>query len=837
MMTFLRDYDRLQSFAVILIYIQIGCTLIGSLGALYNGVLLINLGIALFALVAIESRNQKLSRTYAVLLFCALPLDVSWFILFTHDIWNISSEDYGIFVIFSLKLALAMQIIGFTVRLSSSLLWIQIYRLGVSYVDTTGYREADYDLRNSFLSPATPAVVRQPSNSDYILGGSISDPAYYSSLFEGQENRCSHGSWAKFEPSKTTVKRIPLQEHHNASMDGSSFRVDQQHFNPHMLDVSATERPLVHTSPSTYSSQDKGIQDTSTKRTSKNTIQFTQENELPAPSSSQETTLTSTIGTTKDKASTTKGSLFESGENNDIPFSSTFDVSAVPTLSGKFQFNVPVSKSEPGENVLVSSTSLVLSAPSSPMIKSMTAPQSSSATPTFLSPMPLSRPFTTSNAIADANLTVPTSSSSASPSLITSSSGSSSLQAPKTSVPLSTPISESPKTELLRPMAKSSLKTDKDASKQVSSLQSEPPKGEIESKLEPSVTTDPTIEISTSLTSGSQPSFSNLANPAPNVTLNAQPAQPSTARVLFPTPLPTSGSATGEKNESLDVAEAEEDEMEEEAPETRNTAELSLGSLGAFGIGSTPTATAPKSNLFGGTFGNAASSPMSSAFDMTVPSGQLFRPASSSFQSPQSSQPSQPTNSSAFSGGFSTGTTAQAPTQTGFGQPAQIGSGQQALGSVLGSFGQPRQIGTSLPGTGFGSPSGFGGGGFTGTSSPGGFSSAATGGGFAGISSTGGFAGVASGVAGFASVASAGGSGGFSGGGFAGAPSAGGGFAGAPAAGGGFSGAPLAGGGFAGAPAAGGGFGAFNSEQGSGFSAFSGWRTGKPTELFTQIRK
>ncbi|KAL4612020.1 hypothetical protein ACB092_08G168400 [Castanea dentata] len=64
---FLRDYDRLQSFAIILIYIQIGCTLVGSLGALYNGVLLINLGIALFALVAIECRNQKILRTYAVL--------------------------------------------------------------------------------------------------------------------------------------------------------------------------------------------------------------------------------------------------------------------------------------------------------------------------------------------------------------------------------------------------------------------------------------------------------------------------------------------------------------------------------------------------------------------------------------------------------------------------------------------------------------------------------------------------------------------------------------------------------------------------------------------------
>ncbi|KAL4612013.1 hypothetical protein ACB092_08G167800 [Castanea dentata] len=193
LLPFLRDYDRLQSVAVILIYIQIGSALIGSLGALYNGVLLINLAIALFALVAIESSSQKLGRTYAVLLFCALLLDVSWFILFTHDIWDISSDYYGTFVIFSVKLTLVMEIIGFTVRLSSSLLWIQIYRLGVSYVDTTASREADFDVRNSFLSPATPAVVRQPSDSDDILGGSIYNPAYFSSLFEGQENRCSHG--------------------------------------------------------------------------------------------------------------------------------------------------------------------------------------------------------------------------------------------------------------------------------------------------------------------------------------------------------------------------------------------------------------------------------------------------------------------------------------------------------------------------------------------------------------------------------------------------------------------------------------------------------------------
>ncbi|KAF3444372.1 hypothetical protein FNV43_RR14064 [Rhamnella rubrinervis] len=186
----LRDYDRLQSFAVILIYIQIGCALIGSLGALYNGVLLINLAISLFALVAIESSSQSLGRTYAVLLLCEILLDISWFILFTHEIWNISSGNYGTFFIFSVKLTLVMQIIGFSVRLSSSLLWIQIYRLGISYVDTTVPREADFDLRNSFLSPATPAVVRQTSGSDDVLGGSIYDPAYYSSLFEdGRDNR------------------------------------------------------------------------------------------------------------------------------------------------------------------------------------------------------------------------------------------------------------------------------------------------------------------------------------------------------------------------------------------------------------------------------------------------------------------------------------------------------------------------------------------------------------------------------------------------------------------------------------------------------------------------
>lgn len=181
--SWLRDYDRIQGVAVLLIYIQIGSSLIGSLGALFNGVLLINLVIALFALVAIESSSQSLGRTYAVLLFCAILLDISWLVLFSHSIWNFASETYGASFVFSLRLALIMHIIGFSMRFLSSFLWIQMYRLGPTS-DNSAYREADYDVRSSFINPATHDIDRQNSNSADILGGAIYDPSYYSSLFE-----------------------------------------------------------------------------------------------------------------------------------------------------------------------------------------------------------------------------------------------------------------------------------------------------------------------------------------------------------------------------------------------------------------------------------------------------------------------------------------------------------------------------------------------------------------------------------------------------------------------------------------------------------------------------
>uniref|UniRef100_A0A453BJG9 Uncharacterized protein n=1 Tax=Aegilops tauschii subsp. strangulata TaxID=200361 RepID=A0A453BJG9_AEGTS len=189
--SFLRDYDALQSLALALIYLQIGCALIGSLGALFNGVLVINLVIGLFAVVAIESSSQRLGRTYAVLLFFAIVLDVAWFILFSHAIWNSTpDEKYGQLFVFSLRLALLMQTIGFSVRFLSSFIWIQMYRLGVSS-STPTYYEAN-DARNSFLSPRSNSV-RRGSMADDILGGSIYDPSYYSSLFEDvRNNACNH---------------------------------------------------------------------------------------------------------------------------------------------------------------------------------------------------------------------------------------------------------------------------------------------------------------------------------------------------------------------------------------------------------------------------------------------------------------------------------------------------------------------------------------------------------------------------------------------------------------------------------------------------------------------
>lgn len=232
--------------------------------------------------------------------------------------------------------------------------------------------------------------------------------------------------------------------------------------------------------------------------------------------------------------------------------------------------------------------------------------------------------------------------------------------------------------------------------------------------------------------------------------------------------------------------------MEEEVTSLDAT---NFGGFSGFGLGST-TPMAPKSNPFGGPLITGQSNPV---FSTSVPSGELFRPASFSLPAAQSSPQSSP---NPFSGNFGTGggISPIPATASAFGQPGHPGPGQQALGSALGTFGQSRQIGLgSGVGSGFSPASPVPGSGFTGTASSGGFAGATSGGGFAGVAGGGGF------------VAAA------SGGGFAGAANA-------------------AGGGFAGAGAGGG----FQSFGGSAFSSLGG---GSPSSanaqqnLFTQMRK
>lgn len=62
-----------------------------------------------------------------------------------------------------------------------------MYRLGASSVESNS-RDADFDLRNSFLNPSNLGIDKQHSVPDDFLGGAIYDPAYYSSLFEEVED-------------------------------------------------------------------------------------------------------------------------------------------------------------------------------------------------------------------------------------------------------------------------------------------------------------------------------------------------------------------------------------------------------------------------------------------------------------------------------------------------------------------------------------------------------------------------------------------------------------------------------------------------------------------------
>ncbi|KMZ76063.1 hypothetical protein ZOSMA_107G00610 [Zostera marina] len=190
----LQDYDRIQNAAIFLIYVQIGCSLVGSIGAFYNGVLLVNLVFSLFALVAIESCSQTLGRTYAMLLGFSILLDIVWLILFSQTIWNISSAKYGAILAFCVKLTLWMQIISFCVRSLSSLLWIQMYRLGAAVLETTDIQET-YNLNLNLKSNSMDSISSEPSGSGFCstfnaaYNGPVDDPSQYRSLFEDAQDQ------------------------------------------------------------------------------------------------------------------------------------------------------------------------------------------------------------------------------------------------------------------------------------------------------------------------------------------------------------------------------------------------------------------------------------------------------------------------------------------------------------------------------------------------------------------------------------------------------------------------------------------------------------------------
>ncbi|XP_049931508.1 nuclear pore complex protein NUP214 isoform X2 [Nymphaea colorata] len=253
-----------------------------------------------------------------------------------------------------------------------------------------------------------------------------------------------------------------------------------------------------------------------------------------------------------------------------------------------------------------------------------------------------------------------------------------------------------------------------------------PDEGTIVSKAD-FLPTPATISIAGVSTGFSLGSSSNLFGSSSSISLSSQQTTVSTLVA-----------------ENMDTTTVQEDEMEEELSDSTTT--LNLGSLDGFGLGST-ISNAPKSNIFGGSF--SVSTQANTGISMSSPNGELFKPAS--FTLP--AQLSKPSGSNLFSGAFG-GMKNAMPVNNSFGQPAQIGGGQQSLGSVLGSFGQSRQFGVGLPGAGLASPNAFGGG-FAGAATSGGFSAAASGGGgFAGAATGGGFAGAGASTGGFSGFSS-----------------------------------------------------------------------------------
>ncbi|XP_073144106.1 nuclear pore complex protein NUP214 [Henckelia pumila] len=646
-------------------------------------------------------------------------------------------------------------------------------------------------------------------------------------------------SWASFEPPKTTVKRVLLKgDHEKGSANQSRLNTDKQYLTPQAQKKVEVGSKLLSTSAASSNlSGSKGYQGTADIQTKQ--FNARQSTSLLQKESKKNSALLleSTVTSNSDKGNsrptdenlrsdvlTRKNELFSAREpilfqqsNKSFHLGPSMPTSLPepsPTSPSGSIWSLERSKigsksttehlkftpspasafsSVPNvsERTLVAKTS---AEPSQPCldVTATTSPQSifgsSSPSRNILSPLPSSQ-SKTSTPPSSANFTSTSS---------LSSSGSN-----HSSISLSSPFlkSESEKSFFNSPVstygsktggilqAQTSIGNTISATEKDDTIQTSP----TQPVLGTSISGLKLVPSASSTLSQSEMDFGGSSNNASIVTSIIKSEKPHSVETLSPVAISSTGTVGSVKNVVTDISE---EEMEE-APETDQTTQAALGSLGGLGIGSIPNAGTGKPNPFG------AVSQVTSPFTMSAPTGGLFRPATFSFQSPQPSEPVHPA-ALTFSSGFSSGNPGQISSVTGFGQPAQIGAGQQALGSVLGTFGQSRQLGSGLTGN-----SSFGGG-FMGNaaasaSAHGGFASASAHGGFASASTSGGFAGLAAG----------------GGGGFASAAMNAGPFAAAASAGGG-------------------GFGAFSSQHGGGLpSGFGGSPgTGRPpSELFTQMRK
>lgn len=117
-----------------------------------------------------------------------LPYSTNSHLIVCRNFSDVSS--LGKFGAFSVKLVFWMQVTGCVLRVVSSSLWIQMYRLGAAIDTADLYLPIDFDNRIgnfSSLNPGSPSPVantRTMSMSDEVLGGSIYNPAVYSSILQ-----------------------------------------------------------------------------------------------------------------------------------------------------------------------------------------------------------------------------------------------------------------------------------------------------------------------------------------------------------------------------------------------------------------------------------------------------------------------------------------------------------------------------------------------------------------------------------------------------------------------------------------------------------------------------